>query len=81
MSPQEPANGGTIEGANGSSDEMKLQDPREPLEEYDWEKLEERFRAKMDERQAVETEIYKEFNALLAVRYTGGLLNRLPVLI
>lgn len=60
-------------GANGSGNEMKLQDPKEPLEDYDWEKLEERFNEKMDERQAAETEIYKEFNALLTVRYMGGL--------
>lgn len=68
MSPQDPAGGGTIEGANGPSNETTLQDPKEPLEEYDWEELEERFRESMDERQAAEAEIYKEFNALLAVR-------------
>lgn len=73
MSPQAPAGGRTMGGANGSGNEMKLQDPKEPLEDYDWEKLEERFNEKMDERQAAETEIYKEFNALLTVRYMGGL--------
>lgn len=62
-----------IEGENDSNNVVEPQDPKEPLQEYNWEELEERFIGKMDERQAAETEIYKEFNTLLAVRYMGGL--------
>ena len=69
MLPQGPVSGQTVESAEGSGAEVENQDSKEPLEEYDWEKLEERFSAKMGERQAAETEIYKEFNTLLAVRY------------
>ena len=41
--------------------------PDEPLDEYEWKELEERFERKMEERQAAESEIYEEFNTLLAV--------------
>ena len=71
----------TMEGGSPSQGGIGHQDSKEPLEEYDWEKLEERFNLRMDERQVAETEIYKEFNTLLAVRQVDALRNPSFVLI
>lgn len=76
-SPQAPAGRATVDEASLSQAGVEHQDSKEPLEEYAWEKLEDRFSEKMDERQAAETAIYKEFNTLLAVRCIEGCLNNL----
>lgn len=65
MSLQALTNGAEEATGNDAADELR--DPKEALEHYDWEDLEERFQRKMEERQVVENDIYQEFNTLLAV--------------
>ncbi|KAI4123707.1 MAG: hypothetical protein LQ347_006050, partial [Umbilicaria vellea] len=42
-------------------------DPKEPIDDFDWVELEKRFHSKMKECEHVEQEIYEEFNNLLEV--------------
>lgn len=42
-------------------------DPKEPIDDFDWDELEKRFHGKMTECKHVEEEIYEEFNNLLEV--------------
>ncbi len=67
MSPQAPANGAIIGGADDVDTGVKHHDSREPLKDYGWQNLEERFDVTMEERQVAENDIYKEYKTLLAV--------------
>lgn len=44
-------------------------DPKEPIDDFDWVELEKRFHSKMKECEHVEQEIYEEFNNLLEVSH------------
>ncbi len=68
VSPQVPAQDTTPADAGDTDGQARRVEPGGPLEVYNWDDLEDRFTRKMEQCQAVEIDIYKEFNTLLAVR-------------
>lgn len=67
-----PHNGPQAEAPQQSAQHnppVEPSDPKEPIDDFDWDELEKRFHGKMIECRHVEEEIYEEFNNLLEVSH------------